>query len=109
MPEAELNPRGQNAQDQHRCDEFWRCFEYECKRRRDGDCDENGNREAVICQQCAQIKLLIGPRVTCPRAFSATRANLLLGVVGTRRAPTDAKRPVGVISLIGGYGGLHPL
>ena len=24
MPEAELNPRGQNAQDQHRCDEFWR-------------------------------------------------------------------------------------
>jgi hypothetical protein len=42
--------------------------------------------------------------VTCPGAFSATRANLLLGVVGTRRAPTDAKRPVGVISLIGGYG-----
>jgi hypothetical protein len=23
-------------------------------------------------------------------------------------APTGAKRPIGVISLIGGYGGLHP-
>jgi len=41
--------------------------------------------------------------------FSAARENLLLGVVGTGQAPTDAKRPVGVISLIGGYGGLHPL
>jgi hypothetical protein len=28
--------------------------------------------------------------------------------VGTGQAPTDDKRPVGVISLIGGYGGLHP-
>ena len=42
-------------------------------------------------------------------AFWATQANFLLGVVGTGQAPTDAKRPVGVISLIGGYGGLHPL
>ena len=36
------------------------------------------------------------------------RANLLLGVVGTGQAPTDAKRPVGVISLIGGCGDSIP-
>jgi hypothetical protein len=29
--------------------------------------------------------------------------------VGVDQAPTDAKRPVGVISLIGSCGGLHPL
>jgi hypothetical protein len=60
---------GQDAQDQQGCDELWSGFEYERKHRRDGDCDENGDREAVICQKCAHTKLLIRPRVTCPRGL----------------------------------------
>ena len=65
--------------------------------------------KTVICQQFYQTTLLRKPRATSRRDLSAARANLLLGVVGVRQTPTDAKRPVGVISLIGGYGGLHPL
>jgi hypothetical protein len=42
------------------------------------------------------------------RGLFGRAGNLLLDVVGTGQAPTDDKRPVGVISLIGGYGGLHP-
>ena len=46
-----------------------RGFEYIRKHRRDGDCDENGNREAVICQQRSQTTLLIRPRATCLRGL----------------------------------------
>src|SRR5882757_3403575 len=60
---------GQDAQDQQGCDELRSGFEYKRKHRRDGDCDENGDREAVICQKCAHTKFLIRPRVTCPRGL----------------------------------------
>jgi len=35
-----------------------------------------------------------------PRGVLGRADKMLLGVVGTGQAPTDAKRPVGVISLI---------
>ena len=48
---------GQDAQNQQGCDELWSGFEYERKHRRDGDCDENGDREAVILSEVRAHKV----------------------------------------------------
>ena len=48
---------GQDAQDQQGCDELWSGFECERKHHRNGDCDENGDREAVILSEVRAHKV----------------------------------------------------
>ena len=92
----EFRHRSQNAEDQQGCALFLLGFEHIREHHGDGDCAENGNCEAVICQQRSQNDAFAPQGVEAATADSAAtdQASSWRGHVGpdSPRLPGEGKQ-----------------